>query len=256
MQSEMFDAHRRVEADHWWFVGRRQALDGLMKVAQEAPNTGSIVDVGCGTGGMVAMLHKRWPMIGVDASDEAIGMAKALYPECDFRVGYVPQDLEPLSADASLWLLLDVLEHIEDDKTFLGDVISKARVGSHILVTVPADPRLWSQHDVTALHQRRYERDSLAALWSDQPVSVRLFSHFNSRLYPLIYLARWLGNKFKFSYGKDGTDFGIPPAPANALLAKIFGGEGEVLLKTLDSDKPQFHQGCSLVALLRREAEG
>jgi hypothetical protein len=56
-----------------------------------------------------------------------------------------------------LALLLDVLEHVEDDLGFLREVVvPRLAPGAHALVSVPAWPALFSSHDVKLRHHRRY----------------------------------------------------------------------------------------------------
>lgn len=56
-----------------------------------------------------------------------------------------------------LALLLDVLEHVEDDLGFLTAVVAERLLpGAHALVSVPAWPALFSSHDVSLRHHRRY----------------------------------------------------------------------------------------------------
>ncbi|MDE7312173.1 MAG: hypothetical protein K2N87_11245 [Eubacterium sp.] len=54
------------------------------------------------------------------------------------------------------FLLLDVLEHIEDDVGFLKLMRQKLVPGGKILLTVPAFQVLWSSEDEAAGHYRRY----------------------------------------------------------------------------------------------------
>lgn len=54
-------------------------------------------------------------------------------------------------------LLLDVIEHVNNDRTFVGDIVGDlAEHGSWILVSVPAHPSLFSNHDYFLHHYRRY----------------------------------------------------------------------------------------------------
>jgi SAM-dependent methyltransferase len=64
-----------------------------------------------------------------------------------------------------LVLLLDVLEHIEDDEAFLaGDVVPLMALGGTAVVSVPAHPSLFSDHDRMLQHHRRYRPAELRAL--------------------------------------------------------------------------------------------
>jgi hypothetical protein len=164
----------------------------------------------------------------------------------------MPDDLRDLAPRVGLYLLMDVLEHVEDDRAFLADLIALARPGAHILITVPAGPQLWSRHDVTAGHLRRYERDVFTSLWRNQSVSPRLVTFFNSRLYPLIRLARFAANRFGASCGREGSDFHVPPPPVNGLLQGIFSGEEKRIFSHLDRPETEaYERGVSLLALIQ-----
>jgi len=64
-----------------------------------------------------------------------------------------------------LVLLLDVLEHIEDDEGFLaGEVVPLMAAGGTAVVSVPAHPSLFSDHDRMLQHHRRYRPAVLRAL--------------------------------------------------------------------------------------------
>lgn len=250
MKSAMFQAHAQMEVGHWWFAGRRRCLDPLLEAVTDA--NGLIVDVGCGTGGTVGELSRNRRIVGLDSSPEAIALARTSFPGCDFQQGDVTGDLQPLAAQADVILLMDVLEHVEGDRAFLKSIVQSAKIGSHILITVPADMRLWSRHDETAGHLRRYDPLGLAALWDRLPVQVRLCSHFNARLFWPIFIVRSFMRFLGVTFGTGGSDFKMPPAWLNRLLCDLFAGEGALLAGALDTGKPPYQRGVSLVALLRR----
>ena len=100
-----------------------------------------MIDVGCGTGANLAALADRFNCVGIDTSAEAVELAQQRFPQAEFRVGYAPDDLGDLMPRANLVMLMDVLEHVEDDVGLLSSLIDAAEPGCHFLVTVPADPR-------------------------------------------------------------------------------------------------------------------
>ncbi len=257
MKPEMFNIHADVEARHWWFEARRRILFPLIRQVMAEQEGGLVVDVGCGTGGTVAALCEEYDCLGIDDSKLAIETAQATYPpathsRAGFRHGRMPDDLRDLAPRVGLYLLMDVLEHVEDDRAFLADLIALARPGAHILITVPAGPQLWSRHDVTAGHLRRYERDVFTSLWRNQSVSPRLVTFFNSRLYLLIRLARFAANRLGTSCGREASDFHVPPPPVNRLLQGIFSGEGKRILSHLDRPETEaYGSGVSLLALIQ-----
>lgn len=255
MEDAAFSVHADVENRHWWFLARRRILFPLIdRLMAETPGD-LIVDVGCGTGGTVSALKGRYPCLGIDASALAIETARRLYPGCEFRQGIMPDDLADVRSRTGLYLLMDVLEHIEDDRGFLEKLMTIVEPGAGVLVTVPAEPVLWSRQDVTVKHVRRYEWAAFRRLFDGLPLELRLMAPFNTRLYPIIRLVRGLGNLRGSSAGAAGTDFALPPPPANRALEWIFAGERHALLRGYGSGaRDSLLPGVSLLAVLKRPA--
>lgn len=247
MQPEQFAAHARVEERHWWFTGRRAILLRLIRAV--VPPGGAVADVGCGTGGNAAALAAAgYTMLGLDPSTQAIALARERFPGVTFVESDDPRRAAGHLAGGGLLLMTDVLEHVADDRALLTAAIDAVRPGSHLLLTVPADPSLWSAHDEAFGHHRRYTAATLAVLWREAPVDVRLLSAFNARLRPLIALhRRWRGDRVA-----PGGDLDVPTGPLNRLLHAVFAGEAGRLVAAIDHSAPPWRRGVSLVALLRR----
>ena len=151
-------------------------------------------------------------------------------------------------------MLTDVLEHVSNDRAMFSDLIAAACPGTYFLLTVPADPSLWSFHDRSHGHYRRYDRHPLQRVWEGLPVRQMLISHFNSRLHPLVKLARTLGRFRGKPAGEAGTDLRMPVGPLNWALERVFRGEGSTLVELLTGSRSHPYQhGVSLIAILRRE---
>ena len=99
--------------------------------------------------------------------------------------------------------------------------------------TVPADESLWSEHDESFGHYRRYDRARLEGVWAGLPVTTLLVSYFNSRLLPLVRLVRAWNRRRGRAAGRAGTDFWLPSPPVNALLTAIFAGRGRTAGRAL-----------------------
>jgi SAM-dependent methyltransferase len=254
MQTEQFQLHAEIEQRHWWFVGRRQIMRRLAAAVLSPSPDATVIDVGCGTGGNIGFLADSYRAIGIDTSAEAIDRARPRFPKVHFLQGRAPEDLGPLIGQARLILLMDVLEHISDDFAFLSELLAATEPGTHLLLTVPADPTLWTEHDESFGHYRRYDRTRLEMSWAGLPVTARLLSYFNARLLPVVRLVRARNRRRGHAAGKAGTDFWLPSRPVNFLLRTILGGESRRLLRALQGRRPEgYPAGASLVAILRRD---
>jgi SAM-dependent methyltransferase len=277
MHSAQFELHATLEDSHWWFVARRRIVRKLIDHLLEnqghptnprSPHPGPlskgegasvdnrplIIDIGCGTGANIASLSDRYRCVGIDTSTDAIQWAHQRFPRVRFIEGYAPKDLGSLTGEARLITMMDVLEHVKDDFALLSNILAECSPGAYLLLTVPADLSLWSKHDETFGHYRRYDPIRFARLWAGLPVETMLLSHYNSRLYPLIKAARKFNRLFRRSAGECGTDFSLPSKPMNWTFQSIFAGEGEMLFDMLTHGEEGYERGVSLIAVLRRKA--
>lgn len=241
MQPAEFDRHAALEDRHWWFRARREIVFHLLRRHLPADAGRRVLEVGCGTGGNLRFLARHYRSMGVEIDAYAAGLARARCP-CEIRCGALPEVMDGVDFAPEAVLMLDVLEHVADDAALLGRALDLVGPGGLLVLTVPADPRLWSAHDRALGHLRRYTADSLAGLWCDRPVDTLLLSGFNSLLYPLMRVARGLR--------RDASDAGSDLAPvnplANALLHRIFAAERHLLAR-----RP-LAWGASLAAILRK----
>jgi len=108
-------------------------------------------------------------------------------------------------------IMMDVLEHIEDDRSFFDVVVNKLKTGGIILITVPAWQFLFSAHDEKSLHYRRYNRKQLLTLLNRNDIKIEKCHYF----YTCLFLARlaFMSKKNKFS----GNDIGWKYSEKNAL---------------------------------------
>ena len=253
MQKATFELHAQLETQHWWFRARARLIHQLVR-ALSPPRVGQrVLEVGCGTGGTLAVFADEYACCGVDPSEVAIALARQRFANVEFRCGYAPEDAKDLLARTGMVLLLDVLEHLEDDAAFLGKLVPAMSGGAYLIITVPADMRLWSPQDENYGHFRRYDRETLARALSGLPAALVCSSYFNSRLYPVIRLVRAVNVLRRRPSGAAGADLFLPPGWANRLLERIFAGEGRVLGQLLAGRREKgYRRGVSLLAILRR----
>lgn len=235
-------------------MGRRKILLDIASALVPPSPERLVIDVGCGTGANAAAFAHNYRCVGIDVSEEAIEAAKKRFPRVEFICGAAPDALGELAGQADLFVVSDVIEHIEDEVAFVSDLVAAMKPGGFLLITVPADPELWTQHDESFGHFRRYLPDTLREVWSGLPVTEVAVAAFNTRLYGAIKAVRFLNRKLGRTSGAAGTDFAIPLAPLNRALTSVLGGESRRLVEGLRSGKHfQPARGVSLVAVLRRE---
>jgi len=253
MQTEQFQLHAEIEYNHWWFVARRRIMRRLVLCVLPPQSETMVIDIGCGTGANVAALSADYACLGIDTSPEAIALARQRFPRVKFFVGRAPEALGELVKEARLFLLMDVLEHVADDFAMLSQLLAAAAPEALFFITVPAGEALWSVHDESFGHCRRYDPRRLERLWADLPVRTRLMSYFSARTYPIVRLVRFWNRIRHRSVGRCGTDFWLPAAPLNRLLTAFFVGEGRRLEQVLLGRKRGYRAGSSLVAIVERQ---
>jgi ubiquinone/menaquinone biosynthesis C-methylase UbiE len=248
----LYDLHKQIEEKHWWFTARRQIIHGILHRLSPPKEGLSLINVGCGTGGDLSYLSNSYRCIGIDSSSKAVAAAQKSAPKATVILGSnveaVPQRQE---SEQRAWLFLDVLEHIKSERNFFSTYAEVMEPGETTIITVPANPKLWSSHDESFGHYRRYTEKTLKMIWHKLPFEILLLSHFNTRLYPLIWLIRNIENKIGKTAGQEKSDFQLLPRLMNTVLHKIFYGEHKRILGLMDGGSP-YHYGISLIAVLKR----
>jgi SAM-dependent methyltransferase len=141
---------------HWYYHAKANAMVRLLK--RSAPSI--ILDVGAGSGFFSRhLLHyssaeEAWCVdINYDTDVDTYEAGKIIH----FR-----RSIDSVKAD--LVLLMDVLEHVDDDVGLLKYYITKVPCGSQFLISVPAFQFLWSGHDEFLGPKRRSEGEAHSLL--------------------------------------------------------------------------------------------
>jgi SAM-dependent methyltransferase len=117
-----------------WHQGRR-ALRTSPLNALRAPQTGRVLDVGCGRGDLAAVFVKRgWQATGVEPSASACAAARAR--GVDARQGTL-DDISLPNDDFDAAIFQHSLEHTSDPVAQLAKVRAAVRRGGFVLITVP-----------------------------------------------------------------------------------------------------------------------
>jgi SAM-dependent methyltransferase len=184
----------QLEDGHWWYRERRHLL--AKAIAGLTP--GRALDVGAAGGGNTRVLRDHgWQAValeyGADGAEVAAGRG---LPTLRSDATSLPL------ADNSLDLVVafDLLEHLHDDDAAVAEVHRVLRPSGTYLVAVPADPRLWSDHDEAVDHVRRYTRTGLVDLLERGRFRVESVQSWNVLLRPVVAMRR------KTSTGSDLDD--------------------------------------------------
>lgn len=229
----------KVTARHPWELARLHAVGDILKTYLDPliHKPAKVLDIGCGDTWVIEQLTETLPSarfhaVDIAFSDEMLShlnhkYSHSLKPIRAFRS--MDESLEADSGQVDLILLLDVIEHIEDDIGFLRSLHAHPGVNSdtRIVITVPAYQSLFCTHDVFLEHYRRYDNKMLAEhITAGGMEPIRLGYFFTSLLiFRGIQVAReklfpvqeakgigdWQGSTFKTSLMKNilTTDYKI-----------------------------------------------
>jgi SAM-dependent methyltransferase len=139
-----------------------------------------VLEVGAGLGGTTKVLcrgtEKRWVCLEPDASlvdrlDQEIASG-ALSKVCESRLGTLEKFDDSETFDTILYM--DVLEHIEDDRSEVARAAKHLRPGGHLIALSPAHQWLFTPFDQAIGHCRRYTKAGFGALATDDLETARL----------------------------------------------------------------------------------
>src|SRR5262249_39050980 len=133
--------HLEQDRGHWWFRGRLAVLQAVLRRALPRGRH-RLLDLGCGSGNVLETLAEFGAAVGVDRDERMIAAARRA--GLDVRRGTLPDDLAVPEGWADVVLLLDVLEHLDDERPALATARRALAPGGRLVVTVPAYRWLWS----------------------------------------------------------------------------------------------------------------
>jgi trans-aconitate 2-methyltransferase len=147
----------------------RPAQDLLDRVALEAPR--HVVDLGCGTGAVTALLRARWPhahLVGVDNSQAMLDKARETLPDAT----WVLADLAQWSPPAPFELLVSnaALHWLDDHASLFPHLMSHLAPGGVLAVQMPAQHSAPSHQLGYALAGSPRYRNALRGLVRRQPI--------------------------------------------------------------------------------------
>lgn len=199
-----------------------------------------------GTGAWLVEMSSACRVMGLDDHEESIALAAPRLEEVGGT--YIKTPLHEVGLPdscASVVTMLDVLEHLDDERAALLEMIRLLKKGGLLVVTVPALRWLWSDWDVALHHRRRYHRADLRRVVCQPGVELLRCAYINvAALLPIAVIRQWQ----KLTRPGDSAaraEDKVPGRLLNALLYQSF-----VRPARWGRFNPPL--GVSLIAVLRR----
>lgn len=242
-----FAGRSRSTTLHFWYRARLLLIEAMLR-SMPWKQPARILDVGCGTGTEIPLLARHGVVTALDVDTAAL---REVTTPCTVIEGDITTAaLGEGAYDAVCFF--DVLEHIRDDAAALR--VAHAALAPHgaLLITVPAFPQLFSDHDRALAHFRRYTREMLHARLKAAGFEVASIRYWNSLLFPLIAIVRLTKNLFRTMRENphpvsEASD--VPASFMNTLLYHVLALESAGPLAPLYARIPW---GLSLVVVARR----
>jgi SAM-dependent methyltransferase len=179
---------------HWYYQSKILPLIAYTKKLLKSGTPLTIVDVGSGSGFFAISLERKFPdqikkvyLVDINYTAEEIAATRNAKIEKTLRI--------PDKIENGLVILMDVLEHLEDDLKMLQEIkANSSGPNNHFFITVPAFLSLWSGHDVYLGHYRRYKVATLNAVLNKANYNIGNTYYLYGSLFPMVWAARKLDN--------------------------------------------------------------
>ena len=231
-----------LERTHWLFKARRKII--LYFIKKHAQIGSKLFDFGCGSGYLVGELQRLgYDAYGVDFEKEAIDYGlnegvRNLKLATGEKIDYPDATFDTVTA-------FDVIEHIENEKPVIAELVRILKPGGKIIITVPAYQWLWGVQDKISRHFRRYTAGPLTKVFKEfSELKVIKRTYFNTLLFPTIAVVRLISRWFNIKSRK--SDFDISHPVLDTLFYHIFNLE-HYLLKFIN-----FPFGVSILLILEK----
>jgi ubiquinone/menaquinone biosynthesis C-methylase UbiE len=222
--------HEDIAGDSHYIdrASRAHALEALRRFLPRQPSV--VMDIGCSSGYMLETMKANLPGATIIGADYVRGPLEQLaqrmpdVPLLQFDLTRCPLPSGCLDAV----VLLNVLEHIEDDLAAIRQVARILKPGGIAVIELPAGPDLYDIYDKRLLHFRRYRMDDLVAKLQSQSFRVLDRSHLGFFLYPAFWIAKKRGQRLLKSDAQTQQKIvakQIQAGKSNAVLHWVMGVE-------------------------------
>jgi SAM-dependent methyltransferase len=223
-----------LEDTHWWYLGQRDiVLHMLSKSGLDIEHSKiSLLDAGCGTGGMLGYLRdsgSRTDAWGFDFSEDALAFCQQR--DLDRLARGSVTDVPFASGSFDLIISFDVLCHksIPDYMVALKEFRRLLKPGGRLLLRLPAYNWLRGSHDVEVHTIRRFSAPEIRQKLGQAGFRVERVTYANTILFPVA-----AGKRIAQMITGLGSSSDVQPvAPViNRALSGVLSLEAKILSKT------------------------
>ncbi len=190
-------------ASHWYYISKGRAIATLIGAGPFR----SVLDVGAGSGVFSRMLTDA----GVAESAVCVDPNYSDDWLAAHRAGAVRYLRSVAESDAPLIMMIDVIEHVDNDIALIGNYARMAKPGTKFLISVPAFNFLWSSHDDFLEHRRRYTLGTLERAVAAAGLRPLRLRYFFGLLFPAVAAMRIADRALKG--GGQAKESAMKPAP-------------------------------------------
>lgn len=230
------------ERSYWWHVGRLEIIDAWLQKWVKPKKNAKILNVGCGTGGTLSTIEKYGKIQNVDVSDEAIKFME----KSGYKVDKVKDHKLPYKDGSyDLVVAFDVLEHIEHHEEALAEWTRVLKKGGTVMFTIPAYQWLWSDHDVSLHHYRRYTKSMIKDIVPEDGTIQRI-SYYIVFSLPMIVGFRFLNKILRRKTDSETSYVNVPDFINNLFISLLRAEASAHKIMT-------FPAGTSLITIIRKK---
>ena len=222
--------------EHWYYYHKSRLI--LQSVKRYASSYSPLIDVGSGSGFFAKEIRDNF------ASEEIYCIDPNYAPSEIGCIAGINYQIDFPKCKGNLYLFIDVLEHVSDDRALLSSYVSNSNPKSIFILSVPAFMSLWSPHDVFLGHFKRYKLIELETLAKECQLEILEARYLFGPIFPLVYLYRKLRRN-----RQPSSDIQVNSRFANAILKKVlwmdlhlkfnraFGTSAYVVAKAVKGDR-------------------
>ncbi len=187
-----YEVMAQVEASHWWYrTLHHLVLDAIQR--QHASQQITILDAGCGTGGLLSALKRAgYEFVqGFDLSPVAVRICRDRGLQVE--VGNL-NDIHSFELPSRFDVIVsnDVLYHLSpaERKRFIADAFERLNPGGLLIMNLPALAGFRGQHDRAVGVTHRFDRTEFQQLFAQTGFDAVELRYWPVVLAPAIYLVR------------------------------------------------------------------